>query len=122
MFSVLIVEDDQFMLDSLATILQEEGYETLKAENGQRALEVLKEGPSPDLILLDMIMPVMNGWDFATAYRQEFNSETPIIVISGAADVAKRAEDIKADACLPKPYDLNEILQLIRSYFLKKKQ
>lgn len=114
-FTILIIEDDIFMLDALRTILEDEGYQIYTAENGLVALGILETRPQPDLILLDMIMPKMNGWDFAEAYKK-FPVQCPIVVITGAADVVQRAKDVGAEAWLAKPYEIDDILNMVKKF------
>lgn len=115
-FTILVIEDDLFMLDAIRIILESEGYHVIQAENGKKALDILKQDLKPDLILLDMIMPVMNGWDFASAYKQTYENRCPIVVITGASDVAQRAKDIGADAWLSKPYEIEDIIQMVHKF------
>lgn len=114
-FTILIIEDDIFMLDALRTILEDEGYKIHTAENGLVALGILEREPHPDLILLDMVMPKMNGWDFAEAYKK-FENPSPIVVITGAADVVQRAKDVGAGDWLAKPYAIDDILKKIEKF------
>lgn len=115
-FTILIVEDDTFMLEALKIILEEERYKIFTAENGIEALDVLKQGIVPDLILLDMIMPKMDGWEFAKAYQQTYTKRSPIVVITGAADAAKRAEDVEAHSWMGKPYVIDELLKMVKKF------
>lgn len=112
-FTILVIEDDVFMLDAIRIILEDEGYKILTAENGLVALEILKNNPHPDLILLDMIMPKMDGWDFARAYKEAYKKRCPIVVITGAADAAQRARDVEAVAWMSKPYEIQEIIDMV---------
>lgn len=112
-FTILVIEDDIYMLDAIRTILEDENYKIFTAENGKAALEILKTNPHPDLILLDMVMPEMNGWDFAAAYKEIYKKRAPIVVITGAADVAQRAQDVGAEAWLAKPYEIQDIIQMV---------
>jgi CheY-like chemotaxis protein len=70
----------------------------------------------PAVILLDMKMPVMDGWAFASAYRQQSGPHAPIIVMTAAHDSRQRASEIAADGFIPKPFDLDDLLALIRRY------
>ena len=114
-FTILIIEDDLFMLDALRTILEDEGYKIHTAENGLVAVDILEKGAHPDLILLDMIMPKMNGWEFAEAY-QKFEKRCPIVVITGAADVVQRAKDVGAQDWLAKPYEIDDIFKMVKKF------
>lgn len=115
-FTILVIEDDVHMLDAIRVILEDEKYKIITAENGQVALNILKTIPHPDLILLDMVMPKMNGWDFAEAYKKTYANRCPIIVITGAADVAQRAKDVGAEAWLAKPYEIEDIIKMVNRF------
>ncbi|HEY1387706.1 MAG TPA: response regulator [Ktedonobacterales bacterium] len=112
---ILVVDDDDTIAMTLESFLVEEGYPVMVAHNGQEALERVEES-SPAVILLDMKMPVMDGWAFASAYRQQDGPHAPIIVMTAAHDSRQRASEIAADGFVPKPFDLDELLALIRRY------
>jgi len=81
--SVLVIEDDAHIRDTLRELLTAEGYETHGAEHGARALELLGDGLSPDVILLDLMMPVMNGSEFRAKQVQDpIIKGIPVIVVS----------------------------------------
>ena len=109
---LLVVEDDEEIRDFLALLLETEGYAVRTARNGAEALEVVRDD-SPQLILLDMRMPVMDGWTFARAYRSGPGPHAPILVMTAARDAAQRAHEIDADAYIAKPFDLNQLLGLV---------
>src|SRR5260221_3506520 len=101
---VLIVEDDEDLREMMAQLLGIEGFETAAVANGREALEYLHSVKKPDVILLDLMMPVMDGWEFRR--RQQADPElasVPVIVLS-ALD-AGRAAALDADAFLKKPLD-----------------
>ncbi len=112
---VLIVEDDADLREMMAQLLTLEGYAAATAANGQEALEYLHSGRRPDVILLDLMMPVMDGWEFRRRQRgEEQLSELPVVVLS-ALDQG-RARDIGANAVLKKPLDFDRLLELVRLY------
>jgi CheY-like chemotaxis protein len=113
--SILVVEDDQEIRDFLALVLEGEGYAVRTAPNGAVALELIGEAP-PQLILLDMRMPVMDGWAFARAYRGRPGPHAPILVMTAARDAAERAQEIEADGYVAKPFDLDHLLSLVRRF------
>lgn len=82
--TILIVEDDSDLLFALSLFLEGNGYAVYGAENGSVALEQLKKHGLPNLILLDMVMPVMDGWEFARKFKAHYQSEAPIIVVKKA--------------------------------------
>jgi two-component system, chemotaxis family, chemotaxis protein CheY len=109
---VLIVEDDDGIRDMVDIVLSAAGYEVLTASDGADALEVIGGG-SPDLVLLDMRMPVMDGWEFARRYRAGPAPHAPIVVMTAARDAAQRAAEIDANGYLGKPFDMAELLRLV---------
>ncbi len=112
---VLIVEDDDDLREMMAQLLSLEGFQTAAVANGQEALEYLRQGTAPDLILLDMMMPVMDGWEFRRRQKSDPSmAEVPVIVLS-ALDQA-RITDITAEAILKKPLDFDRLLELVRTY------
>jgi DNA-binding response OmpR family regulator len=109
---ILVVDDDESILDLLEMVLEDEGYSVVLARNGADALDKL-ERIAPALILLDMRMPEMDGWQFAEAYRQAHTQVAPIVVITAASDAAERAAQIAADGYLGKPFDLDELVAVV---------
>ncbi len=109
--SVLIVEDDDGIRECLTDVLEDEGFETLTARNGQEALDLLRKlGTNPAVILLDLMMPVMNGWEF----RQHFDGDAsivhaPVIVMSALAPDA----GLPSAAWLQKPLAVERLLSTI---------
>ncbi len=112
---VLVVDDDDAIRRILTLVLSDEGYEVEAAPNGAVALDFAREYP-PDVILLDMWMPVMDGWQFAESYRQLPGPHAPIIVLTAAVDAAARAQQINADAYIGKPFDLQHLLELVARF------
>ena len=111
---ILIVDDDPDILEALAEILDAEGFEVDRARNGKEALERMSAQP-PSLVLLDLMMPVMDGWEFSQQLktRGEDLARTPIIVLSADRNVASKARDIGAVGHLAKPFELTDLLQLV---------
>lgn len=112
---VLIVEDDADLREMMAQLLTLEGFAAATVSNGREALAYLRTNAAPDVILLDLMMPVMDGWEFRREQqRHREMAEVPVIVLS-ALDQA-RAADVAADAFLKKPLDFDRLLELIRQY------
>ena len=111
---ILVVEDDPTILDTLKIFLESEGYLVQIAENGFIALELLKNCKMPHLILLDMKMPVMNGWEFAAEFSAKYNHRAPIVVMTAASDAKQRASEITSSGWIGKPFDLDELLGVIK--------
>jgi CheY-like chemotaxis protein len=111
---VLVVDDDPDILEALSEILEAEGFEIRRARNGKEALDRLEPDP-PKLILLDLMMPVMDGWEFAQRMRQRPSvAHIPIIVLSADRNVGLKATDIGATGHLAKPFELSDLLDMVR--------
>jgi two-component system chemotaxis response regulator CheY len=116
--SILIVDDDPDILEALSEILEAEGYGVRRARNGSEALQRLDEDAAPHLILLDLMMPVMDGWEFARRMRErEATRAVPIIVLSADRSVSVKAGELGARAHLAKPFDLADLLEAVRATF-----
>jgi CheY-like chemotaxis protein len=113
---VLIVEDDADLRDMMAQLLSLEGYQARTVANGRDALEYLqKSGDHPDVILLDLMMPVMDGWEFRRRQSEDpALADVPVVVLS-ALDQS-RAADLGGAAFLKKPLDFDRLIQLVRRY------
>lgn len=109
---VLVVDDDSIR-DFVSVALSYEGYEVVSAENGEAALGAIDRGRGVAVILLDMRMPVMDGWEFARVYRERPGPHAPIIVLTAARDAADYAAQIQADGFLAKPFDLDALLRTV---------
>jgi len=109
---VLVVDDDPDILQTLALCLSTEGYNVLMAANGQEALDVLSR-EKPAVVLLDLMMPVMDGWEFARSLDP--GARPPIIVLSADRNVSAKAKEIGALGWLAKPFELSELLAAVRS-------
>lgn len=114
--TILVIEDEKDILSTLKDFLEFEGYSVLTAENGLAALELLKQTKMPDLILLDMKMPKMNGWEFAAAFFVTYKNAAPIIVTTAAVDAEQRAKDAKAVDWVEKPFNLDILLEKIKRH------
>jgi CheY-like chemotaxis protein len=113
--TIFIVEDDTDTREMLGRFLELEGYAVETAANGAQALQRLAGGARANLILLDLMMPVMDGWQFREEQiRRAELAEIPVIVVSAAGK--DRIEKIDADAYLSKPVDLEELLERVTEY------
>ena len=113
--TVLIVEDDLDTREMLGRFLELEGFTVETAENGKRALERLGSGVGACVILLDLMMPVMDGWQFRQEQiRDAALANIPVIVVSAAG--RERLERIQANAYLSKPVDLDELLGCVTQF------
>lgn len=114
MRSVLVVEDNDAIRETIQIALESQGYVTYGAANGQAGLEILATAPHPCLILLDLMMPVMNGWEFAKRLHERNElTAIPIVVVTAYAD---KAEGIEAREIVRKPFDLHALLSVVEKY------
>jgi CheY-like chemotaxis protein len=109
--SVLVVDDDPSIRDFVEAALEEEGYGVLTAPDGEAALALVESKPCA--VLLDMRMPVLDGWGFAEAYRERPEPRAPIVVMTAAEDAEAWAEEIGAAGVLAKPFRLDELLAVV---------
>ena len=113
---ILIVDDDPALVKMIVMVLTKKGYEVIKASDGQEALQVLFDS-KPDLVLLDVVMPKMNGWQTCSRIR-DFSSTVPIIILSGkkmTEDDVVRGLDYGADEYLLKPVGSKELVARVRA-------
>ncbi|MBI3071253.1 MAG: response regulator [Deltaproteobacteria bacterium] len=114
---VFIVEDDADVRAMLAQALELEGYRVAAAENGQDALDKLHAASPPCLILLDLMMPVMNGWQFMAAQATDPElARIPVVVLSGDATLDKKAESLGATGFLRKPVTIDALLETVEKF------
>ena len=112
---VLVVDDDPAIRSLVTMALEDEGYAAVAARDGQDALEQLERmaAQPPDVIILDMNMPRVSGWEFARLYRESDLPRAPIVVLTAAHDVQQRCADIDADVCVGKPFELDDLLAAV---------
>ncbi len=113
---VLLVEDDDDLRDLMQWILEGNGYEVEVAANGAIALDLVRREANPLVILLDMRMPIMDGWQFARAYRELPQPHSPIVVLTAAANAAAWADEVQAASYLAKPFRLDDLLAEIERH------
>ncbi len=114
--SVLIIEDDDGVRESVAAILREEGYAVEEADGGASALARLARAPRPTLILLDLMMPEMDGIDFRRRQLADPElSAIPVVIISERPEVARQAARLHVDGFLQKPMSFEELLHVVQN-------
>lgn len=114
---LLVVDDDDDLRESLELLLARRGYEVETAADGQEALERLRRDDPPCLILLDLMMPRMDGWQLrAELAKDQRLAEVPLVLLSGAQDIADEARSLAADDYLVKPVDLRRVYALADEY------
>lgn len=115
--TILVVDDDPDILESTSLVLGAEGWRTLAAPDGEAALNLLRHGPRPCLILLDMMMPRMNGWDFRAAQAADLSiGDIPVVIVTGDSRPREKAEQLGAHGWLAKPVELDELTATVRSH------
>ena len=110
--TVLIVEDSQVQRKVMGRYLEEQNIKVVFAASGEEALELIGRSV-PDLILLDIQMPIMDGWEFVRTYRQSPGPHAPIIVLTGGRSGPAYAREAGAQGSLPKPFSLSRLLAVI---------
>lgn len=112
---VLIVEDDDDLREMMAQLLTLEGFRAQTVANGREALDYLRRGDLPELILLDLMMPIMDGWEFRRIQSEDPQlSALPVIVLSALEPT--RTADFGNAMFLTKPLDFDRLLALVRRY------
>ena len=115
---ILIVEDDDDIRETLVAVLSDEGHEIMAAADGAEALDILRQALLlPRLILLDLMMPVMNAWDFREELlKTEQLRVIPIVLLSGDARVVDKSVGLGAAAALLKPISLAQLLDVVEQF------
>jgi CheY-like chemotaxis protein len=107
---ILVVDDEAESRDALAKLLSKEGYAVICAENGRRALDCLT-WMTPALIILDLMMPVMSGWEFLAQQKRAARMRSvPVVVVTGSGLV----HDVEADAVVHKPIDFRSLVEVVK--------
>jgi CheY-like chemotaxis protein len=112
---ILVVDDDETIQATLRAALELDGYRVVTAADGAAALGLL-EDLTPCVILLDMRMPVLDGWGFAAAYRGREAPHAPLVVMTAAENAQRWCREIGADACLAKPFELDELYGAVERF------
>jgi CheY-like chemotaxis protein len=114
---ILVVEDEDAIGQVMVDVLADEGYEVRRARNGREALAMLHAW-LPRLILLDLMMPVMDGWAFRAEQRRLSGgaAAVPVIVLSGAREARARAAELGAVEALSKPFNLGDVIAAVERW------
>ena len=108
---ILIVDDDAGSRDALRSVLQDEGFTVAAVDSGDAALDYLRSAPPPQLIVLDLMMPGVDGWDFRHEQRRDpALAEIPVIAVSAVGKLMDVAESFR------KPLDYDEFLRAVEKY------
>jgi CheY-like chemotaxis protein len=111
--SVLVVEDDEGIRETMQVLLEIEGYSVVTAADGQQGLDALSRMPRPGLILLDLMMPVMNGWEFAEALSHTEYANAPVVIVTAYGE---QGVNLKCDGIIRKPIDVNTLLKTVEKW------
>lgn len=116
--SILIVEDDDDIRDTVADLLELEGHQVTSAANGREALAYLHGTSSlPDLILLDLMMPVMSGWEFRCKQRHDPRlASIPVVVLTGVDRATEAAAALQVSMILTKPIVIHSLLDVVAQH------
>jgi CheY-like chemotaxis protein len=110
---LLVVDDDVELCESVADALTDAGYETVTAGDGLRAMRLSHDEQTPSLILLDLMMPDMNGWEFREQQLRDWRTkDIPVVVMTASRDL--RRHPVQADAYLFKPFTLDDLLEQVQ--------
>lgn len=112
MTRILVVEDDDAIRRLAHDLLSDEGYEVYTADSGPEGLDTL-DATQPDLVVLDLMMPLMDGVSFAREMERR-HRQVPIIVLSGSHDLEQHAQDMGAAGAVLKPFDIDDFLGVVR--------
>jgi CheY-like chemotaxis protein len=114
---ILVVDDDEEIRETLDVVLAQYGLQSFSVSSGMAALELLHEGPPPQVVLIDLRMPAMSGGELVEQIRREPGLEaTPVVVMSGDSEAPLIAERLGADGCLRKPFELAALVDTMRRY------
>ena len=113
--AVLVVDDDEAIRGVVRDVLEFEGYRVVTAEDGAVGLAALAH-LEVCLVLLDMRMPNVDGWEFSRRYRAGAGPTAPIVVMTAAENARGWCQEIAADGCLPKPFDLDDLSVLVTRF------
>jgi two-component system, chemotaxis family, chemotaxis protein CheY len=112
--TILVVEDEPDIRDILCLILEDRGHHAIGAADGQDALDYLHHNPPPSLVILDLMMPRMDGWQFRAAQLADPRlASIPVLVLSGDGQVSTKAAALAAAGYIRKPVDLPDLLRSI---------
>lgn len=111
---ILVIDDDTQIRELLSMALHDEGYAVATAQDGLAGLEQA-DALRPDLVILDFEMPRCGGLAFARRYRQGADA-APIILVTASSNLQERCELVEADGCVGKPFDLDDLLEVVYSH------
>ena len=114
--TIMVIDDDADIRELMKMFLEADGYDVSLAKDGLDAIEQLQAGARPALILLDLMLPRMDGEQFLKRMRAGRFGKIPVVVISGHNAAQQKAVEIQAVSCLEKPVELDELLKTVRQF------
>jgi CheY-like chemotaxis protein len=114
--SLLVVDDDHDIREMAKLLLELSGYRVATAADGLEAWQRLEAGEAPALILLDLMMPRMDGEHFLQTLRASSRASIPVVIISGHTAATIKARELEANGCLTKPIELDELLATVERF------
>jgi CheY-like chemotaxis protein len=115
--TVLVVDDDDDLREMVAEMLELEGFDVRAARNGREALDFLRSNPAPSVIVLDLMMPIMNGQEFRTEQlRDETLARIPVVLLTAAYDGRGQAQAMQAAGYFSKPVEFEAFFEALRAY------
>jgi CheY-like chemotaxis protein len=121
MARILIADDDPDVRESLRLLLEFRGHSVQEARNGQEALGRLDGAAPPCVILLDLMMPVMDGWQFRRAQlRNPAFADVPVVVISAVPSHLQRTNELAVHRVFTKPFDYDALLTEVETICARK--
>lgn len=121
---ILVVDDDESIRDTLVDVLSAEGFRVATAGNAAVAVDRIRSGAMPNLMLLDLMMPVLSGWEFLVmAEQDEVLGSVPVVVLSAmTAPMGSPNAPGGVKACVRKPVHLDELLSVVSRYAVPLRQ
>lgn len=117
---ILIVDDEEMNLIVLSKILKRAGFKIDTAENGQQAVHRAKEQPQPDIILMDLMMPKMSGWDATKILKEDQDTKhIPVFAVTALSNERDATKEFGFDGFCPKPIDFSNLIDLIKQFLVK---
>jgi len=110
---VLVIDDDDALADVVRQVLRDAGYSVATVRHGAAALELTKH-VAPDLILLDLSMPIMDGWSFVGQYRRSGHDGARIVLLTANEQAPDIAHSLGADGYITKPFDVDDLVAIVR--------
>jgi CheY-like chemotaxis protein len=116
--TIAVIEDDTAIRDAIAEALEDEGYDVIAADHGQDAFDQLnRRSEAPCVILLDLMMPVMDGWKFRDQQKQHPTlGAVPVIILTADAKAQDKVNALGAQGHMGKPVDLDRLLETVHQY------